>query len=162
MIKTPEGQQLLIIDSLEAAADFLTRDPRPPRAMITGRIVFTERRDPASKVLNVFLVAVDDDGPLHELQALTRDVPGDLKRSNLKFLYTYGTAKSTGRPSNVSNAMHRRLIRAAHTGKYTAAELVERHSLPVGRRRVCQLLNKSGKLKYKKRLAAPMMTRAHE
>ncbi|KAF0709933.1 hypothetical protein AaE_012726 [Aphanomyces astaci] len=58
--------------------------------------------------------------------------------------------------------MHRRLIRAARTGKYTAAELVERHSLPVGRRRVCQLLNKSGKLKYKKRLAAPMMTRAHE
>ncbi|ETV66015.1 hypothetical protein H257_17432 [Aphanomyces astaci] len=80
MIKTPEGQQLIVIDSLEAAADILTRDPRPPRAMITGRIVFTERCDPASKVLNVFLVAVDDDGPLHELQALTRDAPGDLKR----------------------------------------------------------------------------------
>ncbi|RHY14921.1 hypothetical protein DYB25_010519 [Aphanomyces astaci] len=78
MIKTPEGQQLLMIDSLEAAADILTRDPRPPRAMITGQIVFTERRNPASMVLNVFLVAVDDDGPLHELQALTRDAPGDL------------------------------------------------------------------------------------
>ncbi|KAF0706764.1 hypothetical protein AaE_013963 [Aphanomyces astaci] len=75
---------------------------------------------------------------------------------------TYGTARSPGRPSTVSPTLHRRLIRAARTGKYTASELVERHSLPVGERRVCQLLNKCGKLKYKKRLAAPMMTPAHQ
>ncbi|KAF0710565.1 hypothetical protein AaE_012468 [Aphanomyces astaci] len=74
----------------------------------------------------------------------------------------YGTAKSTGRPSTISNALHRRLIRSARSGKFTAAELVDRHSMPVGPRRVCQLLNISGKLKYKKRIAAPMMTRAHK
>ncbi|RQM28522.1 hypothetical protein B5M09_012882 [Aphanomyces astaci] len=56
--------------------------------MLTGRIVFTERRDPASKVLNVFLVSAEDEGPLHDLQSLTRDAPGELKRSNLKYLYS--------------------------------------------------------------------------
>ncbi|OQR87709.1 hypothetical protein ACHHYP_08132 [Achlya hypogyna] len=74
----------------------------------------------------------------------------------------YGTLRSTGRPPSLTNHEHRRLLRAARTGKYTAGELVERHTLPVGRRRVCQLLNKSGKVKFKKRLAAPMMTRAHQ
>ncbi|RHY66620.1 hypothetical protein DYB34_009961 [Aphanomyces astaci] len=47
----------------------------------------------------------------------------------------YGTAKSTGRPSTISNALHRRLIRSARSGKFTAAELVDRHSMPVGPRR---------------------------
>ncbi|RHY66006.1 hypothetical protein DYB30_010924 [Aphanomyces astaci] len=46
---------------------------------------------------------------------------------------TYGTARSPGRPSTVSPTLHRRLIRAARTGKYTASEHVERHSLPVQR-----------------------------
>ncbi|RQM29967.1 hypothetical protein B5M09_012412 [Aphanomyces astaci] len=69
---------------------------------------------------------------------------------------TYGTARSPGRPSTVSPTLHRRQIRAARTGKYTASELMERYSLPVGEHRVCQLLNKCGKLKYKKRLAAPI------
>ena len=49
----------------------------------------------------------------------------------------YGTKRSTGRPPKVTNTMHRLLIRAARTGSFTAAELVERHSLPVGPRRVC-------------------------
>ncbi|KDO19699.1 hypothetical protein SPRG_21459 [Saprolegnia parasitica CBS 223.65] len=75
---------------------------------------------------------------------------------------TYGTARSPGRPSRLSATLHRRLIRSARTGKYTAAELVERNALPIGPRRVCQLLNSSCKLKFKKRPAAPMMTPARK
>ncbi|RHX98150.1 hypothetical protein DYB36_012737 [Aphanomyces astaci] len=88
MAKSPECHQLPAIDSLDTAIEYLSRDPQPPRAMLTGRIVFTERRDPASKVLNVFLVSAEDEGPLHDLQSLTRDAPGELKRSNLKYLYS--------------------------------------------------------------------------
>ncbi|RHY72110.1 hypothetical protein DYB38_012657 [Aphanomyces astaci] len=88
MAKSPECHQLPVIDSLDTAIEYLSRDPQPPRAMLTGRIVFTERRDPASKVLNVFLVSAEDEGPLHDLQSLTRDAPGELKRSNLKYLYS--------------------------------------------------------------------------
>lgn len=74
----------------------------------------------------------------------------------------YGKARSTGRRSSISYELHRRIIRDAISGKHTAAELVKLNSLPVGPRRVCQLLNKSGRLKFKKRLAAPMMTPAHK
>jgi transposase len=105
---------------------------------------------------------------LHREKRSIRYIAEELGRSRgcisgfLKDPEHYGTLRSTGRPPSLTKHEHRRLLRAARTGKYTAGELVERHSLPVGRRRVCQLLNKSGKVKFKKRLAAPMMTRAHQ
>ena len=74
----------------------------------------------------------------------------------------YGSTKRSGRRSKVSNMLHRRLIRHARTGRYTCGELAERLDLPVGIRRVRQLLNESGKVKYTKRLAAPLMTPEHK
>jgi hypothetical protein len=75
---------------------------------------------------------------------------------------TYGTVKRSGRPPRMNDTAKRRLIREATKGKSTCRRLVADLNLPVGKRRVQQLLQGHDRLVYKKRKSSPKMTKAHE
>jgi transposase len=75
---------------------------------------------------------------------------------------TYGTAKRLGRPPSLSPSDSRRMLRAAHTGKYSSAQLKHALDLPISSRSVRRKLSECPTLKYKKRKKTPALTRAHQ
>lgn len=79
----------------------------------------------------------------------------------LKNRENYGQNYKTGRPSTISNAQKRRLIRSASNSFKTANELKIENNLSVSVRRVRQILNGSEHLKYKKMKRKPMLSPAN-
>jgi len=74
----------------------------------------------------------------------------------------YGTAKRPGRPPKLSQTTKRRLLRAAHTGKFSSKQLADNLDLHISSSRVRQLLADCPTLKFKKRKRTPKLTPAHK
>ena len=74
----------------------------------------------------------------------------------------YGTKKSTGRPSKISQTLLRRVLRAGSTGDFSASKLQKRFNLPLSPRRVQQLLRDCQHLKFRKMKRAPALTANHK
>lgn len=72
-----------------------------------------------------------------------------------KKMYTKGNTK-------VSNRQKNQLIKVACTGNFTSRQLVSELELPIKKSQVCSILNKSGKLKYTKKIKAPFLKPHHE
>ncbi|KAG3019313.1 hypothetical protein PC128_g13811 [Phytophthora cactorum] len=91
-----------------------------------------------------------------------------LKRSKtgiyqfLKNPEAYNTKKRSGRPSKLTEKDSRRLLRAAHTGKYSSTQLVVSLELPIMARRVRGILHNTPTLKNKKRKKAPALKPHHK
>ncbi|KAG3210119.1 hypothetical protein PC129_g18877 [Phytophthora cactorum] len=91
-----------------------------------------------------------------------------LKRSKtgiyqfLKNPEAYNTKKRSGRPSKLTEKDSRRLLRAAHTGKYSSTQLVVSLELPIKARRVRGILHNTPTLKNKKRKKAPALKPHHK
>jgi transposase len=62
----------------------------------------------------------------------------------------------------LSEAAKRNLIREASKGKLSSKGLISAQNLPIGKSRVCKILNESGRLKYTKRKRTPALTREHK
>ncbi|KAG2773969.1 hypothetical protein PC129_g24607 [Phytophthora cactorum] len=86
-----------------------------------------------------------------------------LKRSKtgiyqvLKNPEAYNTKKRLGRPSKLTEKDSRRLLRAAHTGKYSSTQLVVSLELPIKARRERGILHNTPTLKNKKRKKTPAL-----
>jgi transposase len=74
---------------------------------------------------------------------------------------TYGISKRPGRPSKLTDRQERLLLREASKGKKSARQLKNALNLPLHLSSVQRLLKKASHLEYKKRLAAPLLTRSH-
>lgn len=79
----------------------------------------------------------------------------------LKNRENYGKNYVTGRPSAITSAQKRRLILNAGNSFKSARQLQSENDLPVGIRRVQQILSGSQHLKYKKMKRKPMLSKAN-
>lgn len=79
----------------------------------------------------------------------------------LKNRENYGKNYVTGRPSAITSAQKRRLIRNAGNSFKSARQLQSENDLPIGIRRVQQILSGSKHLKYKKMKRKPMLSKAN-
>ena len=97
-----------------------------------------------------------------------RDIAQRIKRSKTaihNFLTKRAlnvTNKRPGRKSSMSKTLCRALVRRARKGFETARTLGETFSLPVGVRRVQQILNSAEFCEFEKRKVAPKLTPAHK
>lgn len=82
-------------------------------------------------------------------------------RNFLKNRGSYGKNFKTGRPSSVSKAEKRLLIRNAANKFISARQLKNETNVAVGVRRVQQILNQSGHLKYTKMKCKPRLSHAN-
>lgn len=82
-------------------------------------------------------------------------------RNFLKNRENYGKIKHTGRPSSVSTAEKRLLIRSAANSFKSAKQLKAENNSSVGIRRVQQILSGSPHLKHKKMKRKPMLSPAN-
>jgi DDE superfamily endonuclease len=73
----------------------------------------------------------------------------------------YGKNYNSGRPSVITSAEKRRLIRSAGNSFKTASQLLSENNLSVGVRRVQQILSGSQHLKYKKMKRKPMLSKSN-
>lgn len=85
----------------------------------------------------------------------------DVVRNFLENRENYGKNKHTGRPSTVSTARKRRLIRSAANSSKSARQLKAENNLSVGVRRVQKILSGSEHLKYKKMKRKPNLSLAN-
>jgi transposase len=74
----------------------------------------------------------------------------------------YGTRKSTGRPPKLTAVATRRLFREATKGQSSCSQLVADLDLPVGHRRVQQLLRNNPEFVYMKRKSTPRLSEKHK
>lgn len=79
-------------------------------------------------------------------------------RNFLKNRENYGQSKSTGRPPSISNTQKRQLIRSAANNFKSARQLKIENNVPVGVRRVRQILKASKHLVYTKMKRKPMLS----
>lgn len=82
-------------------------------------------------------------------------------RNFLKNRQNYGQNKSTGRPSSVSVRQKRQLIRSAANNLKSARQLMTENNIPVGVRRVRQILRASNNLVYTRMKRKPMLSHAN-
>jgi len=80
----------------------------------------------------------------------------------LKSPSTYGTTKRPGRKPSMSAMAMRQLVRAACKGDASAGQLKDKFKLPIGKRRVQQILRANVRLRWEKRQAGPWMTKEHQ
>lgn len=101
------------------------------------------------------------------LKMSNRQIAKEISRSEkavrnfLKDRESYGKNYKNGRPSTVSTAQRRVLIRRAANSFKTARQLKIENNFPVGVRRVQQILRASPHLKYKKMKRKPMLSTAN-
>ena len=74
----------------------------------------------------------------------------------------YGTKKSTGRPSKLSGADKRRILRLASTGKKSARDIKNETEVSVGLGHIQKIISSSPNLVQKKRKHAPVLTSQHK
>lgn len=82
-------------------------------------------------------------------------------RNFLKNRDNYGQNKSTGRPSLISSTQKRQLIRSAANNFKSARQLMIENNVPIGVRRVRQILKASNHLVYTKMMRKPMLSPAN-
>lgn len=82
-------------------------------------------------------------------------------RNFLKNREKYGQNKATGQPRKISNTQKRQLIRSAANNFKSAKQLMIENNVPVGVRRVRQILKASNNLVYTKMLRKPMLSPAN-
>ncbi|GMF40421.1 unnamed protein product [Phytophthora lilii] len=105
---------------------------------------------------------------LHRRGLSERAIAEDLRRSRpaihafLSDPEGYNTNKRPGRPPKLTLAAKRRLLREASKGELSARGIQEQLELPVGVRRVKQLLQESTHMTYVKRKASPVLTQKHK
>ncbi|KAH9090499.1 hypothetical protein Ae201684P_014300 [Aphanomyces euteiches] len=80
----------------------------------------------------------------------------------LKNKETYGTLKSTRRPSSLTPTATRHLFREGAKGLSSCSQLATDLKLPIGPRRVQQLFSEHPEFLYKKRISAPLLTAQHQ
>ncbi|GMF26489.1 unnamed protein product [Phytophthora lilii] len=91
-----------------------------------------------------------------------------LKRSKLVCISSYVIQMATillprpGRPSKLTAKTRRRMLRAAHTGKYSSLQLRNQVELPIQARRVRGILHDTSTLKNKKRKKQPALNPEHK
>ena len=74
---------------------------------------------------------------------------------------TYGINKRSGRPSSITDQQMRLLKREAKKGKSSAQQLVQSLELPVGKKRVQEILRKDEGIEWRRPKKGPSMTPEH-
>lgn len=106
---------------------------------------------------NFILALAAQDDPVAKIAEAVRRSPSAVR----KIIKQKGLAipkGKRGRPSKLGPKVIRGLIRRALTGRYSARDLVNGYQLPVGVRRVQQILHNSAWLSWKKGVVGPPLT----
>ena len=74
----------------------------------------------------------------------------------------YNATSRPGRPSSLTPATVRRIVRAAQTGQYSSSQLVHSLDLSVSARSVRGVLARENTLRYVKRKSSPVLKKAHK
>ena len=104
----------------------------------------------------------------HNMGLSNREISRRIERSLnvvnhfLQLKEKYGTKKSTGRPKKISQREKGKILQEARQNKHHASKIKMKLDLPVGVRRVQQVLRSSGTLKYSKRAKKLPLTKFHK
>ncbi|KAK2583951.1 hypothetical protein KPH14_001210 [Odynerus spinipes] len=105
---------------------------------------------------------------LKDMGLSNRKIAGKIQRSlncinnYIKLGNEYGSKKSTGRPKKIYRRDKGKIFQETGINKLNAPQIRTKLRLPVGVRRVQQVLRSSGTLRYTKRMKKPPLTTVHK
>lgn len=119
------------------------------------------RGKPLTETERGYILASNANGVSNSKTARQINRSESVVRHFLKDKDGYGTKKASGRPPKVSIRDQRAIFKLATRNKICSGQIVDHLKLPVTRRRVCQILNKSVNASWLQRMPKPPLNPHH-